>query len=211
MKMLEPKYRRLTSPADPAFAALLAIYTEAHPASERKPEGLLRAMIERPGYRFEVVLQGETIAGFGIVLDLPGTDASLLEYMAIAPEYRGHGLGTLLFRHLIPTPSRFLLAEVESDHVGSADRELRARRKHFYRGPGCLEIDGLSYVMPPVSTSMPPAMNLMVHHASLPRLIARERLRGWLEAIYREVYAVPLPDGRVDGMLAPLPEAVALG
>jgi len=208
--MLQPDFRRLTTPADPAFATLLAIYTEAHPASERKPEALLRAMIERREYRVEVVLQGETIAGFGIVLDLPGADASLLEYMAIAPEYRGHGLGTLLYRHLLPTPARFLLAEVESDHVASADRELRERRKHFYRNLGCLEIDGLDYVMPPVATTTPPPMNLMIHRASLPGSIARDRLRGWLEAIYREVYAVPVPDGRIDGMVAPLPEDIAL-
>jgi ribosomal protein S18 acetylase RimI-like enzyme len=213
---------RLHAPDDPRFAGLLAIYTEAHPASERKPVDQLAAMITRPEYLFLVAEQqshtpsvdaAPAIAGFAIALCLPNTDACLLEYMAVARDHRNQGIGQLLFRQTLARPEiagRFLLAEVDSDKLPCPDRADRTRRKVFYRRLGCHEIAGLSYLMPPVSTSTPPPMDILVHHPDGTGIISIATLKAWLTACYTAVYGRPADDPRIAAMLRDLPETCVL-
>ncbi len=88
---------RIDRSADPAFAGLASIYTEAHPASERKSIGLLAAMIQRPEYLFLAASEESRVVGFAIVLCFRQSSACLLEYLAIAQGRRSHGLGQSLF------------------------------------------------------------------------------------------------------------------
>ena len=60
----------------------------------------------------------------------------------------------------------------------------RVRRKKFYRNLGCREVEGFNYIMPPLSRSTPPAMDLMVYRRDLPEAIAKALLREWVEDIY---------------------------
>jgi GNAT superfamily N-acetyltransferase len=214
---------RLHSPDDPRFAQLLAIYTEAHPASERKPVEQLAAMIARPEYLFLVAFSGaeqqdisdriDAVVGFAIALCLPNTDACLLEYMAIEHDHRNRGIGQLLFREVLARPEiagRFLLAEVDSDKLPCPDRAERTRRKAFYHRLGCGEIAGLSYLMPPVSTATPPPMDILVHHPDSPEYLSKNLLKAWLTACYTEVYGMAAGDPRIAAMLCELPESCAL-
>jgi ribosomal protein S18 acetylase RimI-like enzyme len=202
---------RVTTPDAPDFHALVAIYTAAHPPSERKPVTHLAAMIQRPGYLFQVVTLEQKVVGFAIVLLFPQSDACLLEYMAIAPEHQAHGLGQFLFKHLAALPeiaNRYLLAEVDSDKIpGHPDR---TRRKNFYRRLGAREVGGLDYIMPPVSSSTPPPMDIMVYRHDLPQQIPNSELRAWLQSIYVNVYAQQPNDPRIDKMIQHLPENLPL-
>lgn len=205
--------RRVTSLDDPAFQRLVDIYIEAHPASERKSLGQLSAMFQQPDYLFEVIFLANTVVGFAIITQLPYTDACLLEYMAITKGKRGLGLGSSLFRHIVRLPEvapRFLLAEVDSDREPSGERAERVRRKRFYRHLGCKEVAGLEYIMPPVSSRPPPVMNVMAFRRELPREVSKEQLRGWLQAIYVNVYGQLPTDGRIDEMLKSISTAAEL-
>jgi ribosomal protein S18 acetylase RimI-like enzyme len=214
---------RLHTPDDPRFAQLLTIYTEAHPASERKTVDQLAAMITRPEYLFLVAEQPsesaapphpeKKVAGFAIALCLPNTDACLLEYMAIAPGHRNQGIGQYLFQQVLAHPElagRFLLAEVDSDKLPCPDRADRTRRKAFYSRLGCREIAGLNYHMPPVSTATPPPMDLLVHHPDRPGSISKAAVKAWLTACYTAVYAMPADDPRIAAMLRDLPDTCVL-
>ncbi len=204
---------RVISAGEPAFAELLAIYTQAHPASERKSPSLLASMIQRPEYQFLAAAEAGRIVGFSIVLCFPGSDACLLEYMAVERSQRGRGVGQRLFsmtRSWDALEGRFLIAEVDSDKGTSPDRADRTRRKGFYRRLGCREVAGLNYLMPPVSGAAPPTMDLLVWRAEMPPSIPKLRLRGWLEAIYTQVYSQPATDPRIDFMLQGLPGEVDL-
>ena len=178
---------RVKLASDPRFDDLVAIYREALPRSERKPAAKLAAMIAKPGYIFLVLLLDGKVAGFAIAVCFERTEACLIEYMAIAGKMRGQGLGNALFKSVVDLPEirdRYLLAEVESEAAPSADHEDRVRRKRFYRKLGCREIEGLDYIMPAVSSSTPPAMNILVYRRELPMDISKAQLRGWLEDIY---------------------------
>lgn len=204
---------RVRTAGELAFDELVRIYTAAHPASERKDVDALRKMIERPEYLFLAVADGDVVVGFAIAVALVGCDAALLEYMAVEAKQRGRGIGRLLFRAIAGWPEardRFLLMEVESSQVPSPDSADCARRKEFYRRLGCRQIEGLTYVMPLVSTMQPPLMDMLVYRRELPEWVEKARLRSWLEACYTQVYQAPAGDARIDAMLADCAERVAL-
>lgn len=182
---------RVESAHEAAFDQLVEIYTEAITPGGRKSIERLAEMTRQPAYFFLLGLQSERVVGFAIVRAFDGSDAALLEYLAVARDCRDHGIGSALLRQVMNLDafsSRFLLAEVDSDKKLSADRAECSRRKQFYRRLGWKEIDELEYIMPPVSTTMPPAMDMLVCSRALPARIERERLRQWLECCYVEIY-----------------------
>lgn len=207
------KVRRLHSVDDAAFAQLLEIYFEANDPSERKSLDRLAEMIQEPGYYFLAGMKSGLVAGFQILRVFDGADAALLEYNAVAHDCRNQGIGSDLFceiEKLDVFASRFLLAEVASDKKTTPDQAERTRRKEFYRRLGWREIEHFAYIMPPVSTTMPPEMDMLVYARDLPASIERERLRRWLERCYVDVYGLSATDARIDVMISGLPDEVPL-
>ena len=205
--------RRLHSVLNAAFAQLLEIYMEANEPGERKSPEQLAVMIQEPGYHFLAALESGVVVGLQILRLLEGCDAALLEYNAVAHDRRSTGIGSALFRKMAGLEefaNRFLLAEVGSDKKPGADQEERTRRKEFYRRLGWREIEGLDYIMPPVSSTMPSEMDMLVYARELPDAIERERIRRWLERSYADVYGLPADDPRVDAIMGPLPALVRL-
>jgi GNAT superfamily N-acetyltransferase len=207
------KLQRIQTDADPAYPKLVRIYTESHPASERKPAHLLSSMIKRPEYVFLVANKGNLIVGFSIALCFLGSDACLLEYMAVDHDLRNQGIGQFLFKGTMKfgqLSERYCIIEVDSDKSQAADNADRIRRKLFYRRLGCREIGGLSYIMPPVSNSKPPAMELLVFRRELSQYIQKSQLKSWLESCYSQVYGMPANDCRIESMLRNLPDSLQL-
>jgi hypothetical protein len=110
---------------------------------------------------------------------------------------------------VMKTPPGALLLEVESDRMEGAERELRARRKGFYRTLGAREITGLQWIMPPQGDVLPPPMEMLVMGLA-EGSVSREQLRAWLRGIYVEVYGQGAEDERIGSMLANLPQDVPL-
>jgi ribosomal protein S18 acetylase RimI-like enzyme len=197
-------FHRIASATEPEFDALLRIYTESLPASERKNADALRRMIERPEYFFLAAIDAGAVVGFAIATAFVDSDAALLEYMAVDRERRGMGIGAALFRAAVAWPglcSRYLLIEVESE---------AERAKGFYRQLGARQIEGLAYRMPQVSNAEPPRMDMLVYGDELPDSIEKARLRGWLAACYGQVYGVTESDGRIGAMMNGLPNTIRL-
>lgn len=204
---------RLAPGMPESFADLLRIYHDAIPQGERKSDAALAVMLRRADYEFRVSLAGDAVTGFTIVKFLTAEDACLLEYMAVDRSLRGQGIGSALFQAACGSAkatSRFVLVEVDSDAEAAADREIRTRRKAFYRALGCREVAGLSYLMPLVGRQPPPEMDLLVYRSSLPATLAKSRLRRWLGCVYSEVYQEPSDDGRIARMLSAMPDHIEL-
>ena len=220
--MGEPvKLEQLASSEGETFRQLYAIYAASIAAREQKREGWIAAMVDAPEYRVLVAKAGGLVRGFSILFVPAAGGFALLEYMAVAPDRRNHGLGAELFRRTVeravspeerPLP---VLLEVDSDREDASDRALRTRREGFYRRLGCLRIAGLRYVMPLAGEGAPPEMDLLVYTAEpLGRLARSEVTRGevkqWLETIYRDVYHCSPDDPRLAQMVAGLPDPVLL-
>jgi len=203
--------KRLRSSSETEFSDLLNLYEEAFPDSERKSEVVLRRMLAVEQYYFLLATANDVTVGFAIVCVLSSGTAALLEYMAVAPSQRRRGIGAqivLAAARAVNAPAVSLLLEVESDRIESSERVQRARRKQFYRSLGAREFSGLSWIMPPVTTTLPPAMEMMVL-GPVASSIPREQLRQWLVDIYVDVYGQSADDPRIEAMVADLPEKVS--
>jgi GNAT superfamily N-acetyltransferase len=209
-----PVIELLTSADGSLFRQLFAIYASSITPREQKPEEWLRAMVAAPEYRVSIAQSAGRVLGFSILFVPPGEGFTLLEYMAVTPEKRGHGFGGELFRRtalhsLAPDGARLpVVLEIDSDREASTDQALRTRRAQFYRRLGCVKIAGLEYSMPLHGAGAPPEMDLMIHPSEPPAPLPRPTLRRWLQIIYRDVYRCSPDDPRIGAMVAPLPDPV---
>src|SRR5712692_11217047 len=92
---------QLKSCGEPAFRELYEIYAASIAAREQKPEAWICAMVRAPEYRVWVMTGAGRVTGFSILF-LPASEPfALLEYMAIAPKHRNHGMGSELFKQTV--------------------------------------------------------------------------------------------------------------
>lgn len=205
------RIERLTEEMPAAWEAMLRIYGEALPESERKSNDALRRMLANSAYLFRIAWIGDVAAGFSIVMHCAGCDASLLEYLAVAADQRGEGIGRRLFEMVVrDMESRWLLLEVEQNETEPSAGDDRGRRDRFYRARGCRRLAGLRYCMPPVRPETPPPMNLYVFRRDLPAEVAQASVRRWLECLYAEVYGRSANDPAIAAMLTGLSERIPL-
>ncbi len=125
--------RQITDPAD--WDAIRSLYRSAFPRCERKPFFLIRHIHRKGTADVWVIRKDKTFAGFAITLN--AGDMVLLDYYAIAPEFRCSGIGTWALSRLTEhyRARRFFL-EVESVYEPAPNLEERIRRKAFYLRAG---------------------------------------------------------------------------
>ena len=113
----------------PAYEAL---YLEAFPASERKPFSLLQTRAQEGKAELLSIRFDGAFAGLAVTL-LHGPYV-LVDYLAVAPEFRNHGIGAVVLDLLRARyPQRILFLEIEEPET-----ELQARRRNFYIRNGIL-------------------------------------------------------------------------
>jgi GNAT superfamily N-acetyltransferase len=191
-----------------AFERALDIYRAAIEPSEQRPEDELRGLILREDYLVLTAERGGDVIGFSIAWAPPEEDFWLLEYMAVAPQARGQGVGEDLFHQTrrIPDPGNAGLIEVDVAHD-----EKSARRLRFYERLRCTRVEGLSYQLPlRVAGTPPPMMVLCAPFYGPVSYLRRETLERALSCIYAEVYHQSPDDPRIAQMIAPLPMSVPL-
>lgn len=117
------------------------LYLEAFPAAERKPFAMLTEM-QRQGLGEILAMVDENGAFLGLAVVLRRGDLALLDYLAVAPEGRGRGVGSETLRQLA---ERFagcrLLIEIELPDEAASNNAQRLRRKQFYLRAGFAEMD----------------------------------------------------------------------
>ena len=146
--------RRVIRRDDLAIAAIGRIYEASIPASERKPTAWLGETAARPDFAVLVAEAHGVAVAFATVF-APTGSAALLEYLAVDGDYRGLGIGSLLFNAVAAIAGdQPLLIEVDvpTDAVSR-------RRIAFYQRCGCRLIEGINYVLP--LPTNPPLMRLM--------------------------------------------------
>ncbi len=119
---------------------LKRLYLTAFPKAERKPFSMMVKKQEK-GVMEIFSLKDEHDTFLGLAIFALDEDLALLDYFAIADEFRGQGVGSqamqLLKNHC---PERRFFLEIETTLKPSKDREIRCRRKSFYLRNGLKEI-----------------------------------------------------------------------
>lgn len=187
------------------LAQMLSIYRDAIEPSEQKTADTVANVLTDKRY-IVLVARGEGgVRGFAILFVPPGDDFWLLEY--IATSVRSQGLGGRLFQAAIGAAfdrNSHAVGVFEVDQSGGAVSEHNDQisRLRFYARLGCRRIEGLNYILPLETAGVPPPMMLLVHGLDGQTEVGRERVRGWLSTIYRDVYGCPADDPRIDAMLS---------
>lgn len=188
------------------FDEFFAIYSASLPAREQKTREEIESLIKRPDYKILVLEDHERVLAFSIIFSSSEAGVALLEYMATDQVHRNAGLGQAMFQESLASASSYpMLIEVDSERQDSADRDLRMRRKNFYRRGGALQIKGLDYQLPLQGKGAPPVMDLLLHpNGTGLTELPLERLRIWLEVLFVQVYGQSAADSRIVDMLRPL-------
>ncbi len=196
------KFVEIKDPNGTDFEQFFQIYEEALPANERKSREQVAEFVTRLDYHVLVVKSGEQVLCFLIVFMSLNQEVGLLEYMATARQARNQGLGAEMFKKAAEIAGeRPLLVEVDSEREDSLDREIRRRRKNFYFRSGCQQIEGLNYLMPQVSDSKPPVMDLLYYWKGCTTRPSDDLIRCWIKTVYAEVYQRPPDDPGIEWMI----------
>lgn len=117
---------------------ILDLYMESFPKEERKPFSVIERKAAMGTMEILVVTEGKKRIGLAITA-IKG-DLVLLDYFAIAKNFRGKGSGSealFLLRELYSGKQFFL--EIEKPDETAPNAEERVRRKSFYLKNGMLE------------------------------------------------------------------------
>jgi acetoin utilization deacetylase AcuC-like enzyme/ribosomal protein S18 acetylase RimI-like enzyme len=149
-----------TEPGRRQVAEAQAIFRESFPTIAHEAE-TLPILVKRErelGYdvRLLVAEKNGHVAGFAVILYLPGCGSAYLDYIATATRAHGGGLGVALYDAVRETARRFgargLFLEVRPDdrsvHATEAEYRDAVKRLRFYERLNVLPIGGTAYDKP---------------------------------------------------------------
>lgn len=148
----------------PDFTAVIDIYQEAFPASERIPIPLVKTRINNADYQLFVGYQKSQVVFMAILCNIADTKFVLLAYIATQERFRNQKIGSKFFNYILPRlkqEEKYLLLEVENPQYGE-NPQLRNRRLNFYRRMGAQQLKDVRFAIPPLEGSLPVEMLLMI-------------------------------------------------
>lgn len=124
------------------------IYREAFPAVERKPFTMLVDAQKKGNVEILMITQGDKESVLGEIILARCADVVLLDYFAVAPAFRGHGIGAQALGELQKRcRGERLVLEIESTKVDAKNLGQRRSRKAFYERCGMRTLDYSVMVM----------------------------------------------------------------
>ena len=111
------------------------LYARAFPPSERKPFSIILSMRRKGKTDVWCFYRDGRFAGFASTIN--GDGLILLDYLAVAEEMRGRGVGSAALAALAEAyPGQGLFVEIESAFAPGEDQPQRLRRRAFYERAG---------------------------------------------------------------------------
>jgi hypothetical protein len=195
------------------FEEALNIYIEAIPSAERQSIDTIRQRISEGKERLFVGLSDGEVALMVLLYPLEGSQFVLLDYMAVKPKYRKHGLGSEFLKNInkiTGLKNKLYLMEVEDPKTGP-DQETKQRRVYFYRKNGAKILKHVSYVLPALQGNTPTDMVLLVMAQNRPVWLSGDAIKAVIRQIYSELYHRDESDALLASFIDKVPERVELG
>lgn len=111
------------------------------PEAEVKPLSLMKKLMRENNYIVLLFKQNHLPVAYTILSSLKNRSLVLLDYFAVYPSYRGHGLGEKILTHMKEELLDYdgVLLEVENPMLSNAEtRHLKERRIAFYLRSGAI-------------------------------------------------------------------------
>ncbi len=208
------QFRRVETTEDASFQDAMGIYRAGFPANERHPVPTIAERLAAHRYWLFVGEEDQNVVLMALLYPVRGTAFVLLDYMATAEGFRSRGIGSAFLRHmlgLLATRSRKrqLVIEVENPACGD-NREQRRRRGAFYRRLGAKVLDGVRYILPPLSGDQPTEMILMMFPAPGQDCLRGAVISELILHLYRELYRRDEGDPLLRSFVSDVPDTVNL-
>ena len=111
------------------------LYQSAFPDSEKKPFSMIRTMWKKGKSDVWYCEENGTFAG--LVITINGPDKILLDYLAVAKNRRGQGIGSGILKKMREKyVGKGVFLEIETVDETADNYEERKRRKQFYLANG---------------------------------------------------------------------------
>ncbi|MBQ2887671.1 MAG: GNAT family N-acetyltransferase [Firmicutes bacterium] len=121
------------------------LYKQAFPPNERKPWANMQQLCKDNKGEILALQQNGQFAGLAITLH--HRDLVLLDYLAVEPGQRSHGIGSLALSALQNRyQNRRLVVEIERPDAPGMNKPLCERRREFYRRAGLLDTGLIAHV-----------------------------------------------------------------
>jgi hypothetical protein len=145
-------------------------------------------------YHLYVVLEGGAMIGISLLYVFEHLKMALLDYMAVIPNFQGHGIGGKLFEftydefnRLIPDNIGMFL-EVPKENVLDPDEKLRRKKRiQFYSRLGVKVLDEVNYLLP-IEKGDIEEMYLMIKSSTNITWISKKSLADFVRSVYTNVY-----------------------
>lgn len=112
-----------------------ALYESAFPVSEKKPWALMEDLVRKK--KMEMLVIAENDIFVGLIINMLGENAAILDYFAISPERRCDGCGSRALQAMLERFSgKQYILEVEMQDSDVPNAEERKRRRIFYMRNG---------------------------------------------------------------------------
>ena len=107
------------------------LYQAAFPATEKKPFSMIRAMYNKGKSDVWYCVENGKFAG--LVITINGPEQILLDYLAVAKNRRGQGIGSQMLKKMREQYNgKGVFLEIEIVDKAAENFEERKRRKQFY-------------------------------------------------------------------------------
>ena len=184
-----------------AFQQAMQIYRAEFEAAVRLPIVKIRRLLSQGQYRLVIAQEHQAVLGMALVWG--GNPPFVhLDYLAVAHEQQGRGLGTALYRWLaqhlpqIFADATCLTLEVE-DHLIP-----------FYQRSGTKLLVGVPYLFPGPHGPVP--MHLMLHDPQVGNAVPGATVKAIVAGLYQGIHGRSHNDPVLCSLLANIPEIVKL-
>jgi ribosomal protein S18 acetylase RimI-like enzyme len=172
------------------FANAINIYNESFPSNEKQPISLIKKRITDSKSNLFVGLLNEDVICMALLWDFKELEFVLLDYMAVAKEYRNNNFGTLLFKFLtnnVNKCKKYMIIEVENYLFGN-NKDLRKKRINFYIRNGAYVLNEIPYMLPSLNNTVPTEMILMISPKYQKNMIEFEKIEKLIKQLYKDLY-----------------------
>lgn len=118
------------------------------PLAERTPFRILKKLAKKDGAKFYFACEGEEVKAYCVLHFF--RNCTQLLYLAVLPQMRGAGVGSLVMPLIKQKAHGALVLEVEDPEEAKNEEELkvRLRRIAFYKRLGFAMLDGVRLLIP---------------------------------------------------------------
>ena len=200
------------------FRQSIEIYKNSFPYNETRPSKDIEDKLKNDkNYHLVVFLNNNIVIGISLFYVFKSLNIGLLDYLAITPAFRGHGIGKELFNFTfekvvsIISSGIGLLIEVQRENIiDLQEKDIRKNRIHFYSTLGVKLLDKVKYLLPAIhSNTKEEEMYLMIKPFEKIEYLSKEQVSIYIRKIYHIVYRY-FDNDLIDKTLSRMPEKINL-